>query len=154
MQTIRRFQKEDAPALSALIRRTLLEVNTDSPAAEVEYLYGRYTPETMMQLAQEGHTYVLEEDGVISGTGTVLPSGADEAEIAAAFLRPESIGKGCGRALFAALEEDPLVVSARRIWLTSSDMAQGFYERMGYVNPNGYRTRGGEDNLLYMEKRK
>jgi len=25
---------------------------------------------------------------------------------------------------------------------------------MGWVNPNGPRARAGEDNLLYMEKRK
>ena len=41
-----------------------------------------------------------------------------------------------------------------RVWLTSSDMALGFYEHMGWVNPNGYRVRAGEENLLYMEKRK
>ena len=32
--------------------------------------------------------------------------------------------------------------------------AVGFYEHMGWVNPNGPRARAGEDNLLYMEKRK
>ena len=32
--------------------------------------------------------------------------------------------------------------------------AVGFYEHMGWVNPNGYRVRAGEENQLYMEKRK
>ena len=36
----------------------------------------------------------------------------------------------------------------------SPDMAVEFYEHMGWVNPNGPRARAGEDNLLYMEKRK
>ena len=74
--------------------------------------------------------------------------------VVAAFLAPESIGKGYGRKLFETLEADELAVRARRIWLTSSDMALDFYEHMGWVNPNGYRVRAGEENLLYMEKRK
>ena len=97
---------------------------------------------------------VLEEDGQIVGSGTVLPDGGTEAEIVAAFLIPESIGRGYGRKLFETLEADELAVKAERVWLTSSDMALGFYEHMGWVNPNGYRVRAGEENLLYMEKRK
>ena len=108
----------------------------------------------MVELSETGHTYVLEEDGQIIGSGTVLPDGETEAEIVAAFLSPESIGKGYGRKLFETLETDELAAKAARVWLTSSDMALGFYEHMGWVNPNGPRARAGEDNLLYMEKRK
>ena len=154
MLTIRRFQMGDENALSALIRRTLREVNYTSPKSELDYLIPHYSPETMVELSRTGHTYVLEEDGQIVGSGTVLPDGASEAEIVAAFLVPESIGKGYGRKLFEALEADELAVKAERVWLTSSDMALGFHEHMGWVNPNGYRVRAGEENLLYMEKRK
>lgn len=154
MLTIRRFQTGDEDALSVLIRRTLREVNYTSPKSELDYLIPHYSPETMVELSRTGHTYVLEEDGQIVGSGTVLPDGASEAEIVAAFLVPESIGKGYGRKLFEALEADELAVKAERVWLTSSDMALGFYEHMGWVNPNGYRVRAGEENLLYMEKRK
>lgn len=154
MLTIRRFQMGDENALSVLIRRTLTEVNYTSPKSELDYLIPHYSPETMVELAQTGHTYVLEEEGQIVGSGTVLPDGEDEAEIVAAFLTPETIGKGYGRKLFETLEADELAAKARRVWLTSSDMALGFYEHMGWVNPNGYRVRAGEENLLYMEKRK
>ena len=44
-----------------------------------------------------------------------------------------------------------MVQEAERIWLTSSVNALDFYEKRGYVNPNGYRTRGA-DSLLTMEK--
>ena len=154
MLTIRRFQMGDEDALSVLIRRTLREVNYTSPKSELDYLIPHYSPETMVELSRTGHTYVLEEDGQIVGSGTVLPDGASEAEIVAAFLVPESIGKGYGRKLFETLEADELAVKAERVWLTSSDMALGFYVHMGWVNPNGYRVRAGEENLLYMEKRK
>ena len=154
MLTIRRFQKGDEEILSVMIRRTLREVNYTSPKSELDYLIPHYSPETMVELSRTGHTYVLEEDGQIIGSGTVLPDGETEAEIVAAFLAPESIGKGYGRKLFETLETDELAAKAARVWLTSSDMAVEFYEHRGWVNPNGPRARAGEDNLLYMEKRK
>ena len=154
MLTIRRFQKGDEEPLSRLIRRTLREVNYTSPKSELDYLIPHYSPETMVELSKTGHTYVLEEDGQIIGSGTVLSDGETEAEIVAAFLIPEAIGHGYGRKLFEALEADELAAKAGRVWLTSSDMALGFYEHMGWVNPNGYRVRAGAENLLYMEKRK
>lgn len=154
MLTVWRFQAGDAAILSTMIRRTLREVNYTSPKSELDYLIPHYSPETMVELSETGHTYVLEEDGQIIGSGTVLPDGEKEAEIVAAFLSPESIGEGCGRKLFETLESDELAMKATRVWLTSSDMAVEFYEHMGWVNPNGPRARAGEDNLLYMEKRK
>lgn len=144
----------DEAALSALLRRTLTEVNAHfCPQDEIDWLYARYTPETVAELAAGGHTYVMTEAGRIVGTGTVTATGERECEIIAAFLLPEAIGRGLGRQLFQALEADALCVQARRIWLTSSVNALDFYEKMGYVNPNGYRVRG-DDGLLTMEKRK
>ena len=137
--------------MSALLRRTLLEVNAHyCPKGEIEWLYDRYTPETVAQIAADGHMYVMTEDGVIVGTGTVVQTGERECEIIAAFLLPETIGRGLGTQLFDVLEGDEWCAAAKRIWLTSSVNALDFYEKRGYVNPNGYRTRGA-DNLLTME---
>ena len=108
----------------------------------------------MMALRMEVSESAKNMPGQIIGSGTILPDGETEAEIVAAFLSPESIGKGYGRKLFETLEADELAAMATRVWLTSSDMAVEFYEHMGWVNPNGPRARAGEDNLLYMEKRK
>ena len=73
-------------------------------------------------------------------------------EIVAAFLLPEYIGRGYGRKLFEVLESDELCTIAGRVWLTSSVTATPFYEKMGYTYRFGYRNRGGEDNLIEMEK--
>ena len=150
---IRRFQQEDASALSNLIRRTLVEVNAvDCPKEEIDFLYERYTPETVIRNADAGHTYVLEEDGVILGTGTILATEkAGESEIVAAFLAPEAIGRGLGRCLFEALESDALFTGAERVWLTSSMTALKFYEKIGYAYEGGYFHRN-EDDLIVMEK--
>ena len=154
MAEIRRYVPGDEGAVSALLRRTLLEVNAHyCPKGEIEWLYDRYTPETVAQIAADGHMYVMTEDGVIVGTGTVVQTGEGECEIIAAFLLPEAIGRGLGTQLFDVLEGDEWCRDAHRIWLTSSVNALDFYEKRGYVNPCGYRTRG-EDGLLTMEIRK
>lgn len=148
------YMPGDETALSVLLRRTLIEVNANyCPKDEIDWLYARYTPETVAEIAAGGHTYVMTEDGKIVGTGTVITTGERECEIIAAFLLPEAIGRGLGRQLFQTLESDALCVGAKRIWLTSSVNALDFYEKIGYVNPNGYRVRG-DDNLLTMEKLK
>ena len=151
MAEIRRYVPGDEGAVSALLRRTLLEVNANyCPKDEIDWLYNRYTPETVAQIAADGHMYVMTEDDAIVGTGTVVQTGERECEIIAAFLLPEAIGRGLGTQLFDVLETDKWCEEAERIWLTSSVNALDFYEKRGYVNPNGYRTRG-DDNLLTME---
>ena len=154
MATIRRYRPGDEETLSRLLRRTLMEVNANfCPAAEMDWLYNRYTPQGVAEIAGKGHMYVLEEDETIVGTGTTILTGESECEIIAAFLLPEYIGRGLGRQLFATLESDELAANASRIWLTSSVNALDFYEKAGYQYVYGYRQRGGEMHLLEMEKR-
>ena len=151
MAEIRRYLPGEEGAISILLRRTLLEVNAIScPKDEIDWLYNRYTPETVAEIAQEGHMYVMTENGMIVGTGTVIPTGEGAYEIIAAFLLPEAIGRGLGTQLFDVLEADAWSQGAERVWLTSSVNALDFYEKRGYVNPCGYRARG-EDGLLTME---
>lgn len=155
MAEIRRYLPGDETALSILLRRTLLEVNAlHCPKEEIDWLYARYTPETVAQIASEGHTYVMTENDTIVGTGTVIVTGQDECEIIAAFLLPEAIGRGLGTQLFQVLEADEWCASARRIWLTSSVNALDFYEKSGYTYTAGYRQRDPSCGLLVMEKRK
>lgn len=155
MAELRRYRSGDEEALSRLLRRTLTEVNARfCPAAEMDWLYHRYTPEGVAAIAKQGHMYVMTQDNTIIGTGTTLLTGESECEIIAAFLLPEYIGRGLGRQLFDALERDELAANARRIWLTSSVNALDFYEKRGYEYVYGYRQRGGTMHLLEMEKRK
>ena len=155
MVEIRRYVPGEEETLSHLLRRTLLEVNANyCPAGEIEWLYNRYTPQGVAEIAAQGHMYVVVEDGITVGTGTTIMTGEDECEIIAAFLLPEAIGHGLGRKLFAVLESDPFASGAKRIWLTSSVNALDFYEKIGYEYVYGYRQRGGEMHLLELEKRK
>ena len=101
---IKLFCSGNEHPISSLIRRTLVEVNaTDCPSHEIAYLYGKYEPDTIAEIAKAGHTYVLWHDGKIIGCGSVVPD-ENTPEIVAAFLLPEYIGRGYGRKLFEVLE--------------------------------------------------
>lgn len=150
---VRKFRPGDENELSVLVRRTLVEVNEpDCPKEEIDFLYALYTPEHMLEIAEKGNCYVIEEDGILIGTGTILPDKEWESEIVGAFLLPEYIGKGYGRVLFDTLESDELFTSADRVWLTSSNTALDFYEHYGYEYVYGYRGVDDE-GLIVMEKR-
>ena len=92
MLTIRRFQKGDEEILSVMIRRTLREVNYTSPKSELDYLIPHYSPETMVELSETGHTYVLEEDGQIIGSGTILDTSRLQSTLAKRFcISPKNV---------------------------------------------------------------
>ena len=92
MLTIRRFQKGDEEILSVMIRRTLREVNYTSPKSELDYLIPHYSPETMVELSETGHTYVLEEDGQIIGSGTILDTSRLQSALAKRFfISPKNV---------------------------------------------------------------
>lgn len=150
---IRAFQSGDAAAVSNLIRRTLLEVNQGmDPQWEIDYLYQHYTPEAVAENGARGHSYVLVNEGRILGTGTIAADVPGQCELLALYLAPEAVGCRWGEALMAALERDPLFTAAERVWLTTSVMARGFYERMGYRYVGGTCNRNNPDHLVYMEK--
>ena len=152
---IRRFQPGDENEVAALIQRALVEVNTEDPQWEYEWLRDRYTPEYIKEMSGNCHTYVICDNGKPVGTGTIKVdtdvTELKQSEIFACFLNPDYIGRGIGRKLFEALESDEYYSAAERVWLTSSIMAQGFYEHIGYTNPNGHGNRNA-DTLLEYEK--
>ena len=150
---IRKLLPGDEEEVSAMIRRTIKEVNTEDPQWECDWLLDRYSPEYIREMADECHTYVICENGKVVGTGTIRenPEVTDQkqSEIIACFIHPEYIGRGLGRMLFDTLESDELYTSAQRVWLTSSVMAQGFYEHRGYRNPYGHGGRNADTLLEY-----
>lgn len=150
---IRPFRPEDARAVSRLIRRVLLEVNSkDYPEEGVLPFVELYTPKTVLELAGEGSTYVAVEGEELLACGSVVPlKTPGEAEIRALFVRPDVEGKGIGREVMAVLETDPHFRSARRVLVSASLTAHLFYEKLGYRYVGGVPVC--EDNDHYwMEK--
>ena len=73
--TIRRFVPSDAEALSRLIRRNLMEVNSrDYPAEEMERIAAGYSAKDLLRIASDAHLYVACANGEAIGCGATKTS--------------------------------------------------------------------------------
>ena len=152
--TIRKFQSQDAQAVSDLIRTTIRVSNTkDYPAELMEALAAEQTPEHVLERAAWTHFYVAEEAGQIIGCGAIGPywGREDESSLFTIFVHPEKQGKGIGRAMVKILEQDEFALRAKRIEIPASITGLPFYQKMGYAFKNGV-DRPDEEHLYRLEK--
>ena len=153
---IRRFEEQDAKAVSELIRKTIRKSNTkDYPIELMEQLIEAETPEHVLERASWTHFYVAEEQDNIIGCGAIGPywGKEDESSLFTIFVLPEYQGKGIGRAIIDTLEKDEFFLRAKRIEIPASITGVPFYLKMGYNYKNGI-TEPDEEHLIRLEKRR
>jgi len=146
---IRRFKNKDANAVSALIGRNFLEVSSkDYPIEEMEKKALVFSPDKIKERATKGHMYVVCDGNIVVGTGTISDywGSSTESILLTIFVLPEYHGKGIGKKIIKALENDELFMRSTRIEVCASITACGFYEKCGYqyidgikqLDPEGY----------------
>ena len=138
---IRAMRPEDAEAMVDVILTALRVTNAkDYDADFLEGFARGFSAESILRRAAEGtHFYVACEDARVVGCGAVAPCGerSGACEIQTVFILPQYQGAGLGRRIVETLEADPLARRARRVELSASITAAGFYERLGYRYKNG-----------------
>ena len=137
---IRRLKEEDAKAVSELIITTIRISNVrDYPVELMEELVKTQTPEHVLQRASWTHFYVAEEADRIIGCGAIGPywGKEDESSLFSIFVHPDYQGKGIGRMIVGALEQDEFALRARRIEIPASITGLPFYRKMGYSCKDG-----------------
>lgn len=153
---IRRFEKEDAEAVAAVVCETAAVSNAkDYPPEYIEELKRTHTAEVLLERAAQGHMYVACADGKIVGTGTVAPfwGSVTESILLTIFVLPAYQGKGIGRAIIETLEQDEYALRANRIEIPASLTGVNFYRHLGYEYKDGITEP--ENGLMYrLEKRK
>lgn len=151
---IKRFQERDAGAVAALVERTLRETNSrDYSAAYIEGEVNLMTPKFFIERSKWTHFYVAWENDRPIGCGAVGPywGREDESSFFTIFVLPEFQGRGVGRSIVETLEADPFFQRARRVEISASITACGFYRKMGYDYKNGNMSLDSQQ-LFHLEK--
>lgn len=125
---IRRAQRADAHAISALIITTIMQSNAkDYPAELIESLPAHFSAEQVASRLSTRDTYVVVVGEVIIATASL-----DGATLRSVFVLPEYQGGGVGLALIKQIEALALQRSIVTLSVPSSITAEGFYKRLGY----------------------
>ena len=139
---IEAFQNTQAEAVSHLIRRDLLEVNSrDYSEAFIADLVEYFSPETLREKAREQHILVaIDDDGEIVGTAALANFGSVEVPnyyAVSVFVMPEWHRSGIGTQLMQAVEAQASLLHAQRIAVRAAISAKGFYQKLGYTFEDG-----------------
>ena len=151
---IRRFNENDAAKVSAMIIQTLKTTNSKDYSEEaINTLEKQMQPPHISERAAWTHFYVVEESNSIIGCGAIGSYWGSETEssLFTIFVLPEYQGKGIGRKIIEALEQDEYFLRAKRIEVPASITAVNFYRKLGYDYKNGV-DRPDEEQIYRLEK--
>ncbi len=142
---IDQFQDCQAEAVSNLIRRNLLEVNSkDYDEDIINSLAAYFSPATLLRNSRSQTIFVATQDGEVVGTASLDNFGSAQSPdyyVVAVFVLPESQRQGIGLRLMEAVESKAKELGAEKVTLRASITAKDFYQKLGY------RFRGGSEEL-------
>ncbi len=130
---IRRFRKTDLADVRNLIYKTIDICYSDIYCAEaVQFFKDWHHNEKILQNAWEGFTIVLEQNGQIVGTGTIVGD-----EIMRVFVDPVFQKHGFGKLVMNKLEEKAISLGIKDVKLDASIPSKKFYDLLDYVTVEG-----------------
>jgi len=126
--TIREFEPRDLEAVFALVARAI-EASYAGVYGRtaIDHFHGHHTRDEIRRGAEEGVALLLEEDGRLLATGTLVDDHVDRV-----YVDPDHQGRGLGQRVMAALEARARQAGLTTIRLAASIPALAFYERLGY----------------------
>ena len=134
MLVTRAFVEADLDAVKALVDRTIdVSYAGVYPPAVIAFFKEYHSRDCILDDAQAGHTLVVEEDGTLIATGTLLGT-----NVRRMFVDPAAQGRGLGNMLLSSLEEH-----ARTLGLTTLDLSASLPAHRFYLN-RGYNTDSEE----------
>jgi len=152
---IEKFQDFQAGAVSELIQRNLLEINSkDYPPDLITHLVDCFSPTQILENARTQHIFVATEEGRVIGTGSLADFGTEEEPSyydVAIFVAPEFQGKGIGKQLMRRVEAKAVEMGACKITIRAAIGARKFYEKLEYTYRDGVEMQDENGNYV-MEK--
>jgi len=133
---IRSIQKEDNPAVAAVIRNALKEFGADKPGT----VYYDETTDNLFELFQnQNSAYVVavESNQIVGGAGIYPTQGLpqDTCELVKIYLAPEARGKGIARQLMEFCFDKAVEYGFTKMYietLPELSTAVSIYEKFGF----------------------
>lgn len=127
---IRDFREDDLGCLMRLIHDTIdASYQMIYPQQAINFFKGFHSIDKIKERAEKGKTIVLEKDGGVIGTGSVI-----DGEILGVFIKPAHQKQGYGKLLMTKLEHIAAAKNCARVSLSVSLPSRIFYERLGYTD--------------------
>ena len=115
------------------------------PPEAVEYFKQYHSEAHVLEDAAAGYAVVLEVDGEIAGTGTLVGT-----NVRRVFIHPAYQHQRFGKLVMRALEERAVTQGIRTVDLSSSIVSKRLYDRLGYVTEKeGSFPVGNQGRLVY-----
>ena len=148
---MREFCTADLAEVSALVNRTIdVSYAGVYPPLAIAHFHEHHTADKIAADAEQGYAVVLERDGRIVATGTLLGD-----DVRRVYVEPEWQGRGLGGAIMHALEARAAEEGIAQVILGASLVAKPFYDRLGYVAFEEGEGDCGEGQVLrYFRMRK
>lgn len=148
VEIIREIQAKDRPRCLELIHSCILQVNSRNYTSQfIKSLTESYSKNFMRR--PERSTFVLEKDGILVGTGSIILS---EGRINDMFIDVGNHRRGYGKSLMDHLENIAQENNLESLFLYSSISGVKFYEKVGYTQVS--RLDHGAGNIeIKMEKK-
>jgi GNAT superfamily N-acetyltransferase len=123
---LREFRRKDLEALKKLIYKTKdISYYNVYPEEAIEYFRGCHSEAHILGDVREGYTIILECNGKIVGTGTLLGT-----NIRRVFIDPSHQHKGLGKLVMHELEKQALARGINILDLSASLVSKQFYESL------------------------
>lgn len=119
--SLRRFHESDAEEVSALIKKTLIEVNVKHyPKRVIDHLVAHITPKHLAVLSRTRHSVVLTEGNDIVATGSYKKRFFGRGIVQTLYVIPEYQGQGLGARTVGHLEQVAGAQKVRNMHLEAS----------------------------------
>lgn len=151
---IRNFTKDDASEVAELIAYTMRTTNSKDYTSEyIENHIKALNPQYLVSRMNWTNGYLYCDGERIVGCGFIGAywDKTDEACLFTFFVHPDYQGRGIGRQLINAVENDEYFLRSRRIEIPASITACQFYRKFGYDYKNGI-SQPDDEQLIRLEK--
>jgi putative acetyltransferase len=150
---IRDYDAQDAPQITRLFYETVRSVNrADYYSEEQVEAWAPSVPNPQEWHARMNtrRTLVAEEGGEVVGFAELEGDG----HLDMLYVRGNAVGRGIGRQLYRAVEQEARTLGLKRIFTEASITARPFFERQGFrvVRKQTVSPRGVPMTNFMMEK--